>query len=576
MAVLATPFFLQFVDNDGVPVRNGKVFTYAAGTTTPKATFTDYTEAFQAPNPVLLDAAGRTTIWINGAYKFVLVDENDVVIQTTDNVTSFSTPAGAAEPFSQTFSGDGTNKNFTLTESMGDDPLNIFVFVDNNDGKGREVLLPSQYTLSGTSLVLGTAPAVGTNNVYVVAPSTLLGQAAASAQAAATSEANASASETAAAGSAVLAQNWATKTDGLVAATDNSAKAYAIGGTGVTNTAGKGAAKEWSTKTTGTVDGTEFSAKAYAIGGTGTATNNAKYYKEQAEALYGDLNAVHQAVIDAQAAVSDAEDQADNSAASALLSQAWATQTGSPVSGGQYGAKYYSDLAATFPPSSVGQTAQAAYMADGAGTSGWRNPLGGIAATVVPTSTDLNTITAPGWYQLSGANTYTNDVQSGVNRFMEVRTYSFSAQVIQTIYTSGTLNSTRTAYHRRYTGSAWEAWTQPYDLNSTWNAAQRGAVTALTDAATVTPNFATSNNFSWTIGGNRTLAAPSNQVAGQSGIIVITQDATGGRVITWNAAWKFANGVKPALSTAANAVDVLAYYVAANGTIICSLIPAAG
>lgn len=256
MAVLATPFFLQFVDNDGVPVRNGKVFTYAAGTTTPKATFTDHTEAFQATNPVLLDAAGRTTIWINGAYKFVLVDEDNVVIKTTDNVTSFSTPAGAAEPFSQTFSGDGTNKNFTLTESMGDDPLNIFVFVDNNDGKGRQILLPSQYTLSGTSLVLGTAPAVGTNNVYVVAPSTLLGQAAASAQAAATSEANASASEAAASASALAA------------------------------------------------DGSESSAAASAV--------LAQNWAEQAENLYGDLAAVQAAVADAESARDEAEEFSDD------------------------------------------------------------------------------------------------------------------------------------------------------------------------------------------------------------------------------------------------------------------------
>ena len=48
----------------------------------------------------------------------------------------------------------------------------------------------------------------------------------------------------------------------------------------------------------------------------------------------------------AAASATTATTQADNSTASALLSQAWATQTDSPVSGTEYGAKYYADLAA--------------------------------------------------------------------------------------------------------------------------------------------------------------------------------------------------------------------------------------
>jgi len=62
-----------------------------------------------------------------------------------------------------------------------------------------------------------------------------------------------------------LAEEWASKTDGVVASSEYSAKAYAIGGTGVTDTAGKGAAKEWATAAEDdTVDGTEYSAKHYA------------------------------------------------------------------------------------------------------------------------------------------------------------------------------------------------------------------------------------------------------------------------------------------------------------------------
>ena len=72
-------------------------------------------------------------------------------------------------------------------------------------------------------------------------------------------------------GGAGLAQQWANKITGVVTDSEYSAKAYALGGTGITDTAGKGAAKEWATKTGGTVDGTEYSAKKYAQDAAGDA-----------------------------------------------------------------------------------------------------------------------------------------------------------------------------------------------------------------------------------------------------------------------------------------------------------------
>lgn len=106
----------------------------------------------------------------------------------------------------------------------------------------------------------------------------------------------------------------------------------------------------------------------------------------------------------------------------------------------------------------------------------------------------------------------------------------------------------------------------------TFTAAQRGAVSALTDGATITPDFAASNNFSVTLGGNRTLANPTNLTAGQSGIIVITQDGTGSRTLAFGSYWKFATGTAPTLTTTAAAVDVLAYYVESSTRITARLI----
>ena len=70
-----------------------------------------------------------------------------------------------------------------------------------------------------------------------------------------------------ASGFADEAEAWAQKTDGEAVASEGySSKAWAIGGTGVTDTAGSGPAKDWAVETTGQVDGTEYSSKEYAIG----------------------------------------------------------------------------------------------------------------------------------------------------------------------------------------------------------------------------------------------------------------------------------------------------------------------
>ena len=92
--------------------------------------------------------------------------------------------------------------------------------------------------------------------------------------------------------------------------------------------------------------------------------------------------------------------------------------------------------------------------------------------------------------------------------------------------------------------------------------AQRGTVVALTDGATIAVDLSLGNNFSVTLAGNRTLGDPSNVTAGQSGVIVVTQDGTGSRTLAYaGTKYKFAGGTAPTLTAgAAAAVDVLAYY----------------
>jgi hypothetical protein len=91
--------------------------------------------------------------------------------------------------------------------------------------------------------------------------------------------------------------------------------------------------------------------------------------------------------------------------------------------------------------------------------------------------------------------------------------------------------------------------------------AQRGTPVALSDGATIAVDLSLGNNFSVVLGGNRTLGDPTNVTAGQSGVIVVTQDGTGSRTLAYaGTKYKFAGGTAPTLTTTAAAVDVLAYY----------------
>lgn len=118
---------------------------------------------------------------------------------------------------------------------------------------------------------------------------------------------------------------------------------------------------------------------------------------------------------------------------------------------------------------------------------------------------------------------------------------------------------------------AYDADTAKTDVAQSFTAAQRGAITALTDGATITPDFSLSNNWSLSIGGNRTLANPTNLTEGQSGCIYITQ-TTGSHTLAYGSNWDFAGGTAPTLSTAASAVDVLVYAVRTTGSIAAQLI----
>jgi len=144
----------QFFTNTGAVLTGGKLYTYAAGTTTPQATYTTSSGNVARTNPIVLDAAGRVgdggEIWITSAsYKFVLKDSTDVLIATYDNVVV--TGSGTYTP--QNFTGDGTTTNFTLSTAPNNEN-STFVYI-NGVYQNKNT-----YSLSGVTLTFSEAPPV--------------------------------------------------------------------------------------------------------------------------------------------------------------------------------------------------------------------------------------------------------------------------------------------------------------------------------------------------------------------------------------------------------------------------------
>jgi trimeric autotransporter adhesin len=95
----------------------------------------------------------------------------------------------------------------------------------------------------------------------------------------------------------------------------------------------------------------------------------------------------------------------------------------------------------------------------------------------------------------------------------------------------------------------------------TMNGAAVAQYASLTDGATIAVNFNTAQNFIVQLAGNRTLENPTNCVAGQTGSIVIVQDGTGSRTLSYGTSWNFIGGTAPTLSTGVSAVDRIDYIV---------------
>lgn len=85
------------------------------------------------------------------------------------------------------------------------------------------------------------------------------------------------------------------------------------------------------------------------------------------------------------------------------------------------------------------------------------------------------------------------------------------------------------------------------------------AEATLTDQATITWDASTQDVCKVTLGDNRTLAAPTNGTTGQFISILVIQDGTGSRTLTWNAVYEFKDDTAPTLTTTASKGDVFVF-----------------
>jgi hypothetical protein len=152
MSVLLSPVggvAAQFFDNDGNVLSGGKIYTYAAGTSTPQTTYTTSAGNIAHTNPIILDSAGRVPtgeIWLsfNITYKFIIKDSNDTLIGTYDNIGGINLGGNV-----QNYTGDGTTTTFALPIGVAG-VYNIFI---NGVYQNKNT-----YSVSSGNIVFSQAP----------------------------------------------------------------------------------------------------------------------------------------------------------------------------------------------------------------------------------------------------------------------------------------------------------------------------------------------------------------------------------------------------------------------------------
>ncbi len=202
------------------------------------------------------------------------------------------------------------------------------------------------------------------------------------------------------------------------------------------------------------------------------------------------------------------------------------------------------------------------------GATGPQGPTGSVSSIV---ATDITDSTATGRSVLTG-NAATGRTALGLGTAAVEPTSTFAAAShnhAAADVTSGTFDIARIpeATTAQFLGNTAD---KVLSTDQVWAGA---APATLTDAATIAVDMATGINFTVTLTASRTLGAPSNAKAGQSGVIIVKQNGTGGWTLSYNAVYKFQGGSAVAIDTTASRTSLLSYFVEDSSNIHISVVP---
>jgi len=145
----------QFLDNNGVILSGGKIYTYAAGTTTPQATYTSVSGVTPHANPIILDSAGRVPggeIWLTreSIYKFGIETSTSILIGTYDNIPGIIDLTGIT-PIIYNATGNGVQVAFSLVSApLSENTTNIYI-----NGVYQQ---KNTYSVAGVTVTFSEAP----------------------------------------------------------------------------------------------------------------------------------------------------------------------------------------------------------------------------------------------------------------------------------------------------------------------------------------------------------------------------------------------------------------------------------